>query len=228
MTTTRYSTAGVDRSACRRSGGAGVRCRHAAGLRSRLQAGARRTGRRAQGHRPAGCVVGAGGFDRRRFADRPIPVRRLSAAQAGSATRRIAELSRIPATLVLFETGPRIAATLADLAAVLGDREAAVCRELTKMHEEVRRGGWRRWRNKARPVKSAANSCWSSRRRRRSNRASGDDADALLRQALARSSLKDAVGEVAVATGLPRRELYQRALELTKGKSREANDGAPR
>ena len=53
---------------------------------------------------------------------------------------RIAELARIPATLVLFETGPRLATTLADLAAGLGDREAALCRELTKLHEEVRRG----------------------------------------------------------------------------------------
>ena len=53
---------------------------------------------------------------------------------------RIAELARIPATLVFFETGPRIAATLADLAAELGNREAAVCRELTKLHEEIRRG----------------------------------------------------------------------------------------
>ena len=53
---------------------------------------------------------------------------------------RIAELARIPATLVLFETGPRIAATLADLAAGLGHREAALCRELTKLHEEIRRG----------------------------------------------------------------------------------------
>ena len=54
---------------------------------------------------------------------------------------RIAELARIPATLVLFETGPRLAATLADLAAGLGgQREAALCRELTKLHEEIRRG----------------------------------------------------------------------------------------
>src|SRR5215469_879146 len=53
---------------------------------------------------------------------------------------RIAALARIPATLVLFETGPRLAASLADLAAGLGEREAAVCRELTKLHEEVRRG----------------------------------------------------------------------------------------
>ena len=54
---------------------------------------------------------------------------------------RIAELARIPATLVLFEAGPRLAATLADLAAGLGEqREAALCRELTKLHEEIRRG----------------------------------------------------------------------------------------
>ena len=46
----------------------------------------------------------------------------------------------VPATLVLFETGPRIADTLADLAADLGTREAAICRELTKLNEEVRRG----------------------------------------------------------------------------------------
>src|ERR1700733_5581082 len=53
---------------------------------------------------------------------------------------RITELAGIPASLVLFETGPRIAATLADLAAGLGPRQAALCRELTKIHEEVRRG----------------------------------------------------------------------------------------
>ncbi len=53
---------------------------------------------------------------------------------------RIAELKHIPASLVLFETGGRLAAALADLAAGLGARDAAICRELTKLHEEVRRG----------------------------------------------------------------------------------------
>src|SRR5262249_10617309 len=52
---------------------------------------------------------------------------------------RIAELARIPATLVLFESGSRVAEALAALASGLGDRPAAVCRELTKLHEEVRR-----------------------------------------------------------------------------------------
>src|ERR1700676_1282254 len=58
----------------------------------------------------------------------------------GQRRKRIDEIKLIPATLVLFETGPRIAAALADLAAALGPREAAVCRELTKLYEEVRRG----------------------------------------------------------------------------------------
>jgi 16S rRNA (cytidine1402-2'-O)-methyltransferase len=140
---------------------------------------------------------------------------------------RIAELARIPATLVVFETGPRIAATLADLAAGLGDREAAVCRELTKIHEEVRR----------RDLATLAQSYAGSEVRGEivlviappiaPVRPSADDTDALLRQALARVSLKDAVGEVAVATGLSRRELYQRALVLAKEENRGTSHGAP-
>jgi 16S rRNA (cytidine1402-2'-O)-methyltransferase len=59
-------------------------------------------------------------------------------------------------------------------------------------------------------------------------RPSAEDADALLRQALARASLKDAVGEVAAATGLPRRELYQRALTLSNETDPETRNAAPR
>src|SRR5215467_8423477 len=53
---------------------------------------------------------------------------------------RIDELANLPATLVFFETGPRIAAMLDDAATRLGRRKATVCRELTKLHEEIRRG----------------------------------------------------------------------------------------
>jgi 16S rRNA (cytidine1402-2'-O)-methyltransferase len=52
----------------------------------------------------------------------------------------LAWLARVPATLVLYEAGDRTGATLADLAAALGPREAAVARELTKLHEEIARG----------------------------------------------------------------------------------------
>jgi 16S rRNA (cytidine1402-2'-O)-methyltransferase len=61
--------------------------------------------------------------------------------RAGERRRRLAELASEPRTLVFFEAPHRLAATLADLAAAFGaDRAAAVCRELTKTYEEVRRG----------------------------------------------------------------------------------------
>src|SRR6202795_161017 len=53
---------------------------------------------------------------------------------------RLTELARIDATLVMFESGNRVQDTLADLAAIMGARDGAICRELTKMHEEVKRG----------------------------------------------------------------------------------------
>jgi 16S rRNA (cytidine1402-2'-O)-methyltransferase len=137
-------------------------------------------------------------------------------------TARIAEFARIPATLILFESGPRAAATLADLAAGLGpQREAALCRELTKLHEEVRRGD----------LETLARACAASEPRGEivliigpppaPAPVSEDETDDLLRAALARVSLKDAVGEVAEATGLPRRDVYQRALALAKGDKKD-------
>ncbi len=121
---------------------------------------------------------------------------------------RIAELARIPATLVLFETGPRLAATLADLAAGLGrQRDAALCRELTKLHEEIRRG------DLATLAESYANDAPRGEivlviaPPPMSEPVGAAETETLLRQAMARVSLKDAVGEVADATGLPRREV---------------------
>jgi 16S rRNA (cytidine1402-2'-O)-methyltransferase len=149
-------------------------------------------------------------------------------AKATQRRDRIGELSRIPATLVLFESGPRIAATLADLAAALGVREAAICRELTKLHEEVRRAslpdlaehyaGDAETRGEfviviAPPGEAAA--------------PGADEIDNLIRAALARVSVKDAVGEIVAATGLPRRDVYKRTLELAKEQSGEHGDDSP-
>ena len=139
-------------------------------------------------------------------------------SKAAQRRSRVAELARIPATLVLFETGPRIAAALADLAGVIPDREAAVCRELTKLHEEIRRG---------KLAALAADYAGAAERRGEmviviapaptdTNKTLPDQLDELIRDALGRVSVKDAVGEVAAATGLPRREVYQRALALAK------------
>src|SRR6202043_382385 len=52
---------------------------------------------------------------------------------------RLTELSRIDATLVMFESGNRVQDTLADLADIMGTRDAALCREMTKLHEEIKR-----------------------------------------------------------------------------------------
>lgn len=145
-------------------------------------------------------------------------------AKAGRRQSRIAELARIPASLVLFESGSRIAAALSELAAVLGEREAAICRELTKLHEEVRRAPL--------PVLAAHYAGEAETRGEfvivvappdESEALQADDVDALIRAALARVSVKEAVGEIVAATGLPRRDVYRRALELAK----ERSDGAP-
>jgi len=144
-------------------------------------------------------------------------------AREAARRSRIAELARIPATLVLFESGPRLAATLADLAAGLGTREAAIARELTKLHEEIRRGDL---------GALAADYAHGAETRGEmvivvappaSEPASAADIDALLNSALARTSVKEAVAEVAAATGAPRRAVYSRALELAKAEKHEAS-----
>ena len=129
---------------------------------------------------------------------------------------RIAELARMPATLILFEAGPRIAETLTDLAADFGERDAAVCRELTKLHEEIRRGPLARLAGEGAEQETRGEFVVVIAPPPAAAAPAEDETDALLRAALARTSLKDAVGEVAVATGLPRRTLYQRALALAE------------
>jgi 16S rRNA (cytidine1402-2'-O)-methyltransferase len=62
------------------------------------------------------------------------------APKSGPRRTRLADLKSIPATLIIFETAPRLAKSLADMAEVLGPREAAIAKELTKLHESVTRG----------------------------------------------------------------------------------------
>jgi len=147
----------------------------------------------------------------------------LPPKQAARRTR-ITELGRIPATLVLFETGPRLAATLADLATGLGAREVAICRELTKLHEEVRRGDLAALAQQYSGTEPRGEIVLVIAPPQAAAQPSAGETDTLLRAALARVSLKDAVGEVADVTGMSRRELYQRALALAK----EADHAAPR
>ena len=140
-------------------------------------------------------------------------------AKSGARRSRIAELASIPGTLVLFESPRRLAETLADLVAVLGPRQAAVARELTKHYESVRRG--------------ALDSLAADYEREGPPKGEivllvappGEDAPALdgpaldekIRAAMAKFSLKDAASVVSAETGQPRRKVYARALELSGG-----------
>jgi 16S rRNA (cytidine1402-2'-O)-methyltransferase len=130
---------------------------------------------------------------------------------------RIDELAKLPATLIFFETGPRIAAMLTDAADRLGQRPAAVCRELTKLHEEIRRDD----------LAALAHAYQKGAETRgefvvvvgppaKNDRIDATDLDGMLKTALATASLKDAVEAVAAATGQKRRIVYQRALALPK------------
>ena len=130
---------------------------------------------------------------------------------------KLTELARIDATLVMFESGNRVQDTLADLAHAFPARDAAICRELTKLHEEVHRASLSELSSRAGEIETRGefvlvigppdpNSATMA----------GALLDDLLRNALIHSSLKDAVAEVAEASGRPRREVYARALELSK------------
>lgn len=143
----------------------------------------------------------------------------LPAKQSQRRTR-IAELARIPATLAVFESGSRLAESLADLSASLGSRQATICRELTKLHEEFRRG------TLAELAEHYAHGAETrgeiviviSPPAEQSSMPDAGELDAMIASALSRHSVKDAVSEIADATGLPRREVYQRALALAKEK----------
>jgi 16S rRNA (cytidine1402-2'-O)-methyltransferase len=130
---------------------------------------------------------------------------------------RLVELARIDSTLVLFESGSRVQDTLADLAQIMGGRDAAICRELTKLHEEVRRA----------PITelAAAKDALETRGEfvlvigpppADAQTMGQDQLDELLRAQLQLDSVKDAVAHAVELSGRPRREVYARALELAK------------
>ena len=157
----------------------------------------------------AGLSVAGLPTDRFLFAGFPPPK---------SAARRtfLAELAGVRATLVFFEGGSRLLACLADMADVLGPREAVVCRELTKLYETITRG----------PLADlAADPQFAAPKGElvilvapgREEQATAADADAALADALQRLRPAEAASEVAHALGLPRRDLYRRAMALKGG-----------
>jgi 16S rRNA (cytidine1402-2'-O)-methyltransferase len=129
---------------------------------------------------------------------------------------RIGALTELKAggqTLVFFESGPRLRASLTDMAGVLGPRPAAVCRELTKLYETCVRGTL---------TELAADPALDAPKGEivvvvgpgEAEPASAADADAALTEALSRLAPGEAASEVSRALDLPRKALYRRALEL--------------
>jgi 16S rRNA (cytidine1402-2'-O)-methyltransferase len=135
---------------------------------------------------------------------------------AKSKARRdaIAEAARTPVTLIFFETAPRLLDSLQDLHAVLGDRKAAVARELTKLFEEVRRESLSALIAHYAQAGAPKGEIVVVVGPPEEEAATAEDVDTLLRRALESMSVKDAAAMVAAATGAPKRAVYARALEL--------------
>jgi 16S rRNA (cytidine1402-2'-O)-methyltransferase len=131
-----------------------------------------------------------------------------------SAARRrmLAQWAKLVATLVFFEGPSRLAASLSDMAEILGDRKAAVAREMTKRYEEVRRGrlsGLAEHYREAGPPRGEVVIVVGPPEPEAPREA---DIDTRLDRLLDTHSLRDAVAQLAAETGIPRRSLYDRAL----------------
>lgn len=132
--------------------------------------------------------------------------------------RAIGETGSVPSTLVFFEAPHRLAESLHDLAELLGDRPAAVARELTKLFEEVRRASLHELaRYYARHPDVKGEIVIVIGPPSEGTAQSADTIDTALRTAMEAASVKDAAAEVAARYGLKRRDVYARALELKRG-----------
>ena len=188
-------------------------------VRSAVEAGIRVTPVPGPSAVLAGLVAAGLPSDRFCFAGFPPP-------KSAARLRWLAELKPVPATLILFEAPQRLAASLADMAQALGgERSAAVARELTKLFEEVRRGSLTElaatYGAEAQP-KGEIVVIVGPPLDEATDAAALDRA---LHGALATGgSLKDAVQAVQAATGLPRKQVYGRALELSAEAADESDD----
>jgi 16S rRNA (cytidine1402-2'-O)-methyltransferase len=138
-------------------------------------------------------------------------------SKTGQRSKELAELATVPVTLIFYESAKRLSACLSDMAEQLGDRPAAVTRELTKLYEEIRRGSLSELAAHyvkagapkgeivivvGAPLKAAP--------------LSKSELDALIAARLKDKSVRDVAAELAIETNLPKRQIYARALELSK------------
>lgn len=134
-------------------------------------------------------------------------------SKTGERGTALAELKNIHATLIFFESAQRLAESLAQMADVLGDRAVAVTRELTKLHEEVRRstlGILAAQYAQEPPPKGEVTILVGPPPEQQADFAR---IDALLDKALPFMPVRAASELIAEALGVPRKEIYQRAIE---------------
>lgn len=135
-------------------------------------------------------------------------------SKAKARAEAIAEVRAIRATLIFYEAGSRLGATLEALASGLGEREAAVAREISKTYEETVTGTLQTLADRYRDAPPKGEIVIIVGPPGAEAPPEQDQVDALLASALERLPAAKAAGEVAKATGRPRRDLYARALEL--------------
>jgi 16S rRNA (cytidine1402-2'-O)-methyltransferase len=136
---------------------------------------------------------------------------------SGARRARIEALRDIPGTLVFYESPKRVAACLSDLSDILGEsRQAAMCRELTKKFEEVRRGtlGELAAGMQGQTVKGEIVLLVD---RSHSETVKDSEVEEALKKALETHSVRDAADLVSEMYNLPRRPIYQKALKMGKG-----------
>jgi 16S rRNA (cytidine1402-2'-O)-methyltransferase len=138
--------------------------------------------------------------------------------------KRLAALAATPATLIFFESPQRLSASLADMADVLGGgRSCVVARELTKTFETVRRDSLAALAEQLASGPPPKGEIVVLVGPPEETVPAAEDVDALLVELLQDHPVSEAAAEAAARTGLPRRDLYRRALDLRK----ERDDGAP-
>ncbi|KTR04463.1 16S rRNA methyltransferase [Aureimonas ureilytica] len=135
----------------------------------------------------------------------------------GARLAKLETLTRVPSTLIFFEAPHRIAESLAAMAEGLGPRPAAVCRELTKAYETIYRGTLPDLAERFAAMERVRGEIVVCVGPPAEEQAASGDVDTILRGLLAEMKPAKAAQEAVKLTGLPRRELYQRALDLKGG-----------
>ena len=137
-------------------------------------------------------------------------------AKAKARRDAISEIADVRATLVLYESGPRLGETLRALLEVLGDQDAIVARELTKLYEESFIGTLGELADRFEAVSPKGEIVIVVAPRKDPETVSDSELDRMLEATMAKFSVSRAAAEVATQLGIPRKRAYERALDLSK------------